>query len=182
MELCPSLHRCTRSWKPPTGHPRAERVVWTLLIPTCEHIFRKGRLLPAITLIPHLFTTIFSPPLQWPPLWFRLGCTSALQHLGGIHSGCALSGCVWLTFRMALILRDLVDNHGSVVVMGVLTNIALIVGIMSAFPWVRNNHHKYVTYIEYEFVLLVLNICSQRFRASSSFQWLVCFYLKCAFR
>jgi hypothetical protein len=29
---------------------------------------------------------------QWSPLWLRLGVTSALQHLGGIHSGCAVSG------------------------------------------------------------------------------------------
>lgn len=26
------------------------------------------------------------------PLWLRLGVTSILQHVGGIHSGCALSG------------------------------------------------------------------------------------------
>lgn len=26
------------------------------------------------------------------PLWLRLGVTSASQHVGGIHSGCALSG------------------------------------------------------------------------------------------
>ena len=29
---------------------------------------------------------------QWAPIWIKLGVTSALQHVGGIHSGCALSG------------------------------------------------------------------------------------------
>ncbi|EIN06733.1 hypothetical protein PUNSTDRAFT_72474 [Punctularia strigosozonata HHB-11173 SS5] len=71
---------------------------------------------------------------KWTPLWWRLGCTSVLQHLGGIHSGCASSGFAWLIFR--------VDNHDAVLVMGVITNIAVAVSIASAFPWVRNTHHN----------------------------------------
>lgn len=31
-------------------------------------------------------------PEQWAPLCIKLAVTSVLQHLGGIHSGCALSG------------------------------------------------------------------------------------------
>ena len=81
---------------------------------------------------------------QWPPLWFRLGCTSALQHLGGIHSGCATSGLVWLIFKVVLIFIHHRDNHDAVLVMGVLTNLAVVVSILSAFPWVRNTHHKWV--------------------------------------
>jgi len=30
--------------------------------------------------------------LQWAPVWLKLAITSVLQHVGGIHSGCALSG------------------------------------------------------------------------------------------
>ena len=30
--------------------------------------------------------------LQWAPIQFKLVATSILQHVGGIHSGCALSG------------------------------------------------------------------------------------------
>lgn len=30
--------------------------------------------------------------LQWAPLFMKVWATSALQHVGGIHSGCALSG------------------------------------------------------------------------------------------
>ncbi|KAI0767012.1 hypothetical protein C8Q74DRAFT_924051 [Fomes fomentarius] len=79
---------------------------------------------------------------KWPPLWFRLGCTSALQHLGGIHSGCATSGFVWLIFRVILIFIDHKDNHDAVLVMGVITNLAVAISILSAFPWVRNTHHN----------------------------------------
>jgi hypothetical protein len=30
--------------------------------------------------------------LQWAPLRIKLAVNSVLQHLGGVHSGCALSG------------------------------------------------------------------------------------------
>ncbi|RPD53448.1 hypothetical protein L226DRAFT_516932 [Lentinus tigrinus ALCF2SS1-7] len=79
---------------------------------------------------------------KWTPLWFRLGCTSALQHLGGIHSGCATSGFVWLIFRVTLIFIDHKDNHDAVLIMGVITNLAVSISILSAFPWVRNTHHN----------------------------------------
>ncbi|TCD60624.1 hypothetical protein EIP91_009770 [Steccherinum ochraceum] len=79
---------------------------------------------------------------KWTPLWFRLGCTSSLQHLGGIHSGCATSGFAWLIFRVTLIFIDHKDNHDAVLIMGVITNLAVAISIGSAFPWVRNTHHN----------------------------------------
>ncbi|KAF6764854.1 hypothetical protein DFP72DRAFT_985959 [Ephemerocybe angulata] len=79
---------------------------------------------------------------KWPPLWFRLGCTSVLQHLGGIHSGCALSGVAWLLFKVVWNFRHMKVSHDAVLVMGVFTNIAVMVSALSAFPWVRNNHHN----------------------------------------
>jgi hypothetical protein len=79
---------------------------------------------------------------KWTPLWFRLGCTSALQHLGGIHSGCATSGLGWLIFRVTLIFIDHINNHNAVLAMGVITNILVVISIASAFPWVRNTHHN----------------------------------------
>lgn len=81
---------------------------------------------------------------QWPPLWFRLGCTSTLQHLGGVHSGCATSAFAWLVFRLVLIFKDRTNNPGPVRFAGVVTSILVAVGIVSALPWVRNTHHKYV--------------------------------------
>lgn len=80
--------------------------------------------------------------LKWPPLKFRLACTSVLQHLGGIHSGCATSGLLWLFFKVVVILKEHKKNLNSTLVMGVLTNIVIAVSIASAIPWVRNTHHK----------------------------------------
>ncbi|KAI1784356.1 hypothetical protein LXA43DRAFT_225909 [Ganoderma leucocontextum] len=79
---------------------------------------------------------------KWTPLWWRLSCTSILQHLGGIHSGCATSGFLWLIFRVTLIFIDHKDNHDAVLIMGVVTNLAVSISILSAFPWVRNTHHN----------------------------------------
>jgi hypothetical protein len=79
---------------------------------------------------------------QWPPLWFRLGCTSVLQHFGGIHSGCATSGFLWLIFKVTLIFIQHSFNHDVILVFGVLTNLIVAMSIASAFPWVRNTHHK----------------------------------------
>lgn len=79
---------------------------------------------------------------KWTPLWFRLACTSVLQHLGGIHSGCALSGCVWLIIKVVDVFRHHRVNHDAILVMGVITNLFVLVSVLSAFPWVRNSHHN----------------------------------------
>ena len=65
-----------------------------------------------------------------------------LQHLGGIHSGCATSGFLWLLYKVAIILKEYKENLKSTLVMGVLTNVVVGVSIVSAFPWIRNTHHK----------------------------------------
>jgi hypothetical protein len=92
---------------------------------------------------------------QWSPLWFRLGCTSVLQHLGGIHSGCATSGMGWLIFRVTLIFINHKNNHDAVLITGVITNILVAISIASAFPWVRNTHHKCADSI-FSFLLFVI--------------------------
>ncbi|KAH6913949.1 hypothetical protein BKA70DRAFT_649408 [Coprinopsis sp. MPI-PUGE-AT-0042] len=86
-----------------------------------------------------IVNTLFA---KWAPLKLRLGCTSALQHLGGVHSGCATSGCIWLFYRVVNILVHHKINHSSVLVVGVITNVIVMVSIASAFPWVRNTHHN----------------------------------------
>ncbi|KIM83722.1 hypothetical protein PILCRDRAFT_69274 [Piloderma croceum F 1598] len=109
--------------------------------------FALGNLLVAILMRNELFgrflylivNTLFA---KWSPLWFRLGCTSVLQHLGGIHSGCATSGMGWLIFRVTLIFINHKNNHDAVLITGVITNILVAISIASAFPWVRNTHHN----------------------------------------
>ncbi|KAJ7188638.1 hypothetical protein C8R46DRAFT_1205784 [Mycena filopes] len=86
-----------------------------------------------------IVNTLFA---KWPPLWFRLGCTSTLQHLGGIHSGCAVSGSVWLVFRIVLIISEYKYYPASVIAAGVVTSVAVFISIASALPWVRDSHHN----------------------------------------
>ncbi|KAF8998922.1 hypothetical protein BDQ17DRAFT_1247031 [Cyathus striatus] len=109
--------------------------------------FVLGNLLVAILVRNELFGRLLYLVInalfaKWSPLWFRLGCTSVLQHLGGIHSGCAVSGFMWLVYRVVVIFIDHKDNHDSVLVMGIITNIFIGISIISAFPWIRNNHHN----------------------------------------
>ncbi|KAF8586296.1 hypothetical protein K439DRAFT_1646325 [Ramaria rubella] len=106
-----------------------------------------GNLLFAILMRSELFlrflylmvNTLFA---KWSPLRFRLGCTSTLQHLGGIHSGCATSAFLWLVFKVTDIFIDHADNHEATLVMGVITNLLIFVSVLSAFPWLRNNFHN----------------------------------------
>jgi len=79
---------------------------------------------------------------KWAPLWWRLGCTSVLQHLGGIHSGCALSGTLWLILKVVDTFRNRHVSHDAILAIGVATNLAVAISAISAFPWVRNNHHN----------------------------------------
>jgi len=64
------------------------------------------------------------------------------QHLGGIHSGCAISGVMWLVLKVVNNFRSRGSSHDSILIMGTVTTIAIIISALSAFPWVRNTHHK----------------------------------------
>ncbi|KAG8793830.1 hypothetical protein FRC12_001460 [Ceratobasidium sp. 428] len=79
---------------------------------------------------------------KWPPLCIRLGITSTLQHIGGIHSGCATSGLAWLLYKVIELCRHASVNQKSVIAMGVITSVAVSVSVISAFPWIRNQHHN----------------------------------------
>ncbi|KAK4663409.1 hypothetical protein QC763_000030 [Podospora pseudopauciseta] len=79
---------------------------------------------------------------SWAPIWLKLAVTSILQHVGGIHSGCALSGACWLLYKIVDILIHHAKQHPSVIATGIITNVLVVISILSAFPWVRNNHHN----------------------------------------
>lgn len=85
-----------------------------------------------------------------------------LQHLGGIHSGCATSGLGWLIFKVTLIFIDHKNNHDAVLATGVVTNVLVAISIASALPWVRNTHHKYVKFRSLIERWLILVQLSQR--------------------
>ncbi|KAJ7684346.1 hypothetical protein DFH06DRAFT_1462695 [Mycena polygramma] len=86
-----------------------------------------------------IVNTLFA---KWSPLWFRLGCTSALQHLGGIHSGCAVAGSLWLVFRLVFIFVNYPHFPAAIIAPGVVTCVAVFISILSALPWVRESHHN----------------------------------------
>ncbi|KAJ7039067.1 hypothetical protein C8F04DRAFT_316540 [Mycena alexandri] len=86
-----------------------------------------------------IVNTLFA---KWTPLWFRLACTSTLQHLGGIHSSCAVSGALWLVLRIVLIISEYHHYPPSIIAAGVVTSVAVFISIASALPWVRDAHHN----------------------------------------
>lgn len=65
-----------------------------------------------------------------------------LQHLGGIHSGCSSAGVAWLIFKVVTVWRHRDIEPMSILVVGILTNVAVFLTALAAFPWVRNTHHK----------------------------------------
>ncbi|KAG8744335.1 hypothetical protein FRC10_010315 [Ceratobasidium sp. 414] len=80
--------------------------------------------------------------LSWSPLWFRLTCTSILQHLGGIHSGCSVSALGWLILNLTYLFRDRYNQNKGVLTMGFLVMFVIAFACLSAFPIVRNTHHN----------------------------------------
>ncbi|KAF8628654.1 hypothetical protein AX15_003785 [Amanita polypyramis BW_CC] len=79
---------------------------------------------------------------KWTPLWWRLGCTSVLQHLGGIHSGSAVSGLIWLVYKVVKNFMEKEIQHDAILVTGIFTLFIVGFSALSAFPWIRNNHHN----------------------------------------
>jgi hypothetical protein len=47
-----------------------------------------------------------------------------------------------LLFKVVNDFLHLDVTHDAILVMGVATNIAVMISALSAFPWVRNTHHK----------------------------------------
>ena len=84
---------------------------------------------------------------QWTPLWFRIGCTAFLQHIGGIHSGTAVSGIAWFIFIVVRHFQNHVAQHIPKVILGwgVITVSTCFIAMLAAAPWIRANHHKCVT-------------------------------------
>ena len=130
------------------GHPRECYILGNLLAAILMRSELSGRVLHLIvnTCFAKVVLKIplISPDecFQWSPLWFRLTCTSILQHRGGIHSGCGVSAFLWLVFRMFMIVMDHVDYHTSILVMGLITTVIVGTSMASAVPWVRDTHHK----------------------------------------
>ncbi|KAK0431881.1 uncharacterized protein EV420DRAFT_1490394 [Desarmillaria tabescens] len=107
----------------------------------------------------------------WPPLWFRLGISSALQHVGGIHSGCAISAVMWLIFKCSLIFHERLSLNGAILAFGVLTNLAVGFAMLSAMPCVFERHHRFIgwTGVVFHWVFVFLGDDDYAFEHQSTF-------------
>ena len=76
----------------------------------------------------------------------RIFWTGFLQHVGGIHSGCAASGIAWFIFLVVRAFQTHVAKHTPKAVLGwgVITVSVCFLTMISATPWIRLRHHKYV--------------------------------------
>jgi hypothetical protein len=64
----------------------------SLLAPNLDAVWC-AKIPPPLTSVANPFFLIWMlTKTQWAPVWMKLAVTSVLQHVGGIHSGCALSG------------------------------------------------------------------------------------------
>ncbi|KAG2367607.1 hypothetical protein BDR07DRAFT_1326360 [Suillus spraguei] len=88
----------------------------------------------------YLFVNTFFA--KWTPLWFRLACTSTLQHLGGIHSGCAISGIAWILLMVVHQFKAKYILNASILAFGVITSVMMFITMCAGLPWVRNTCHN----------------------------------------
>ncbi|SPQ25707.1 5ae41152-2301-4fa9-9a42-00ca209dd214 [Thermothielavioides terrestris] len=72
-----------------------------------------------------LYTIAIYGLRSWAPLWLKLAVTSILQHVGVVD---------------IIIYRS--TQHPAIIATGIITNVAVIISVLSAFPWVRNNYHN----------------------------------------
>ena len=74
----------------------------------------------------------------------RIFLTAFLQHIGGIHSGCATSSIAWFIFVLVRSFQNHVAQHIPKVLLawGVVTVVITAVVLIAAAPWVREYHHK----------------------------------------
>ncbi|KAF8686292.1 hypothetical protein RHS04_00335 [Rhizoctonia solani] len=79
---------------------------------------------------------------KWTPLWWRLCCSSVLQHLGGIHSGCSVSAIGWLIYNLVELFKNRSAVAPAVLAMGATVLVTVAFTAVAATPWIRNTHHN----------------------------------------
>lgn len=93
------------------------------------------------------------------------------QHLGGIHSSCAISGIAWLILMLVNQFKVKYAYNDSLLAFGIITAIVLIITMTAGLPWVRNTHHKYVPH-RYDIPRLVADNHLQCLREEPPVLWL----------
>ncbi|KZT57454.1 hypothetical protein CALCODRAFT_469659 [Calocera cornea HHB12733] len=79
---------------------------------------------------------------KWTPIWWRTGISSLLQHLGGIHSGCATSGLAWMIWRTVQLVQLSGWSGPAVNAFGIITCTTLGITFFAGWPVVRNRAHN----------------------------------------
>ncbi|CAA7261580.1 unnamed protein product [Cyclocybe aegerita] len=88
------------------------------------------------------FNTFCAVPASWP-LAIRRVC-ARVYHIGGLHSGCAISGVVWLFLFTGQATKEMIQGSTVSIPTVVITYciLLLLVGIITfAFPSFRIKHH-----------------------------------------
>ncbi|EKM53357.1 uncharacterized protein PHACADRAFT_259674 [Phanerochaete carnosa HHB-10118-sp] len=82
---------------------------------------------------------------KWTPLRWRIFLTAFIQHIGGIHSGCAVSAVAWLFFLVIREFQKRYAKHTPSVVLawGIITLVFVNVTMWAAMPWIRAHHHNF---------------------------------------
>ncbi|PIL22505.1 transporter [Ganoderma sinense ZZ0214-1] len=88
------------------------------------------------------FTVACSVPRSWPLAIRRVA--GRVYHIGGLHSGCAISGLVWLVLFTVQATRELLNKERTSIATVAITYfiLMLVIGIvLFAYPKVRTSHH-----------------------------------------
>ncbi|KAF7792663.1 hypothetical protein EIP86_003760 [Pleurotus ostreatoroseus] len=93
----------------------------------------------------YLFWAVVKIFQKWTPLWMRIFWTGFLQHIGGIHSGCAASGIAWFIFTVVRAFQHHIEKHTPKVVLawGIIGIVVTVVTMIAAAPWIRAHHHNF---------------------------------------
>ncbi|TBU28644.1 nonribosomal peptide synthetase 12 [Dichomitus squalens] len=88
------------------------------------------------------FTVACSVPNTWPLAIRRV--VGRVYHIGGFHSGCAISGLVWLILFTAQATKEVLNREQTSIATLAITYfiLVLLIGIvLFAYPKVRSTHH-----------------------------------------
>ena len=89
----------------------------------------------------NLFLILFK---RWPPRWFRNAIATFLLHLGGLHSGLAVSGSLWLVAATIEFFRQGPNMiHPSILALSIVACVLVCAVCASAYPTIRNTHHNF---------------------------------------
>ncbi|KAH7908903.1 hypothetical protein BJ138DRAFT_302359 [Hygrophoropsis aurantiaca] len=90
-----------------------------------------------------LYTVLLFLFKRWPPYIFRSAIANFLLHFGGLHSGFAASGTLWLIVATIQFFRQGPTEINPVILaFCILASVLLLTVCASAYPALRNSHHN----------------------------------------